>query len=403
MKTLKRFSAFLALAAFGSAAFSSCDKDNNGPEEPKEPVVLEISLENLTATGVDMTVTPSVEDSTFYFDILGKEAYSQIQSEGLQTFFNNEVQARQDAYELSKDEVIAKMLTKGVSSHTYSKLSPSTDYYAIAFAVTEEGKVSSSFVQKDFCTEAVHPSANVLDITVSNIAADGADYAVKASNQDDTYVVDIWLKDLVDELGDGETMKYFIEYNSYMLPMLSATGDFSLTNEQVCQPGREYYVIAFGYADGEPTTKLFKKEFKTLGGDPANCTFKYEYSNLTSTRVKIKVTPSDKQVVYIWNVLDMTTFNQYKKTCGTDEATLEYILNGGIEQTMENEMIKRQQAVESLGRWSGYTTSDPEGYDEETISGLTGGEEYIVWSVAVDVNGNPQGKFYTGKFTTPAE
>lgn len=403
MRTLKKFGACLALAAIASAAFSSCEKSNNGPEEPAEPVTLEISLENLTATGVDMTVTPSVEDSTFYFDILGKDAYNQLEAEGLQTFFDNEVQARQEAYELSRSEVITKMLTKGVSSHSYTKLTSATDYYAIAFAVTEDGKVSSSFALKDFNTEAVHPSENVLDITVSNIAADGADYSVKASNQEDTYLVDIWLKDLVDELGDGETMRYFIEYNSYMIPMLTASGDFSLENEQVCQPGREYYVIAFGYADGEPTTKLFKKEFKTVGGDPAACTFKYDYSNLTSTKVKIKVTPSDKQVVYIWNVQDMKTFNTYKNTCKTDEATLEYILNGGIEQTMESEMVKRQQAVEGLGRWSGYTTSDPEGYDEETISGLTGGEEYIVWAVAVDVNGKPQGKFYTDKFTTPAE
>lgn len=402
MKTLKKLCAFLALAASASAAFSSCD-DNKGdePDVVKDPLTLEISLDNLTATGVDMTVTPSYTDSTFYFDILGKEAYTQLQAEGLQMFFNYEVQARQDAYELSREEVLAKMLSTGVSDHSYTKLSPSTDYYAIAFGVSAEGKVSSSFVQKDFCTEAVHPSSNVLTISVSNIAENGADYSVKATVPDDTYLVDIWLKDLVDELGDGETMKYFIEYNSFYLPTLSASGDFDLPNEEVCQPGREYYVIAFGYADGEPTTQLFKKEFKTPGGDPAACSFKYEFSNLTASKVKIRVTPSDKKVVYIWNVLDMTTFNEYKKAQGTDEATLEYILNGGIEQTMEMDMVKRQQAVESLGRWSGYTTSDPEGYDEETISGLDGGEEYIVWAVAVDVNGKPLGKFYTDKFTTP--
>lgn len=410
MKTLKRFCAFLALAAVASAAFSSCVKNTTDsgqqeqkPDEESKPLVLEITLEDLTATGVEMTVTPSDADGTFSFDILGKEAFDYLQSEGLQKFFDSEVQARQEEYELSREEVIEKMLVSGVSKHSYTKLSPSTDYYAVAFAVSAEGKTAETFVQKDFSTEAVSPSSNVLDITVSNIAADGADYAVKASNQEDSYVVDIWLKDLVDELGDGETMKYFIEYNSYMIGMLSATGDFSLENEHICQPGREYYVIAFGYADGEPTTRLYKKEFKTIGGDPANCSFKYSYSNLTSTGVTVKVTPSDKQVVYIWNVQDMTTFNEYKKTCGTDEATLEYILDGGIGQTMENEMVKRQQAVESLGRWSGYTTSDPEGYDEERISGLPSGEEFIVWAVAVDVNGKPQGKFYTDKFTTPAE
>mgnify|MGYP006918876822 CR=1 FL=1 len=46
---------------------------------------------------------------------------------------------------------------------------------------------------------------------------------------------------------------------------------------------------------------------------------------------------------------------------------------------------------------------DPEGYDEENITGLTAGVEYIVWSVAVDAWGKPQGKFYTDTFTTPTE
>lgn len=41
--------------------------------------------------------------------------------------------------------------------------------------------------------------------------------------------------------------------------------------------------------------------------------------------------------------------------------------------------------------------------DEETVSELPSGEEFIAWAVAVDVNGKPQGKFYTEKFTTPKE
>lgn len=407
MKTVRRICAALALAATMTAAFTSCEKNEKPGQgengDDTKPLTLEITLEDITSSGVDMTVTPSDDDKTFYFDILGKEAFELLKSEGTQKHFDTEVRIRQEAYELTKEETIAKMLSKGVSGHTYTKLSPATEYYAVAFAVSAEGKTAETFVQKSFSTEAVKPTSNVLDIIVSNIADDGADYSVKASIADAPYLVDIWLKDLVDELGDEETMKYFIEYNSYFINMLTATGDFTLENEHVCQPGREYYVIAFGYSDGEPTTQLYKKEFKTVGGDPASCTFKFAFSEITSTSAKIKVTPSDKQVVYIWNVQDMTTFNKYKQTYGTDEATLKYILNGGIEQVMEIDMVKRQQAVESLGRWSGYTTSDPEGYDEETVSELPSGEEFIAWAVAVDVNGNPQGKFYTQKFTTPKE
>lgn len=400
MKNSKRISAFLALAAMASAAFSSCDKNSSKEDEA---LALEIKIENIQPTGADMTVTPSDETSTFYYDVLGKDAYNHLLSEGLQTYFDGEVKAREDAYSMSREEVLEKLLSTGVTTFSFSSLKAITDYYAVAFGVESDGTVSTELFLEEFSTAAVKPSANTFEITVSNIANDGADYKVVPSVAEDNYVVDIWPKSLVDNIGDGETMRYFIEYNSYMLPMLTTAGEFELENEHVNQPGRDYYVIAFGYADNEPTTALFKKEFRTIGGDPAKCTFKFAYSEQAATSVKVKVTPSDKQVVYIWNVLDMKTFNEYKTEQKTDRQTLEYILNGGIEQQMEFDGVKRQHAVEALGRWSGYTTSDPEGYDEEKISGLTGGEEYIVWAVAVDADGNPEGEFYTDKFTTPAK
>lgn len=402
---MNRFTKLIAAsftAALAASAFSSCDK--NGNPEPEDKVLsLEIKLENISTTGVDMSVTPSDEDKTFYFDVLGKEAYDHLTKEGVQVYFEGEVKAREDAYDMDREAVLRQLLSKGTASYSYTKLNTMTDYYAVAFGVEADGTVSTDVKLEEFSTLAVSPSANILAITVSNIANDGADYKVVPTVAEDSYVVDIWPKSLVDELGDGETMKYFIEYNSFMLPMLTSHGEFELENEEICQPGRDYYVIAFGISDNEPTTKLFKKEFTTVGGDPAKCSFSFSFLDVTAKKAVVKVTPSDKQVVYIWNVLDMSTFNKYKETCGSDRATLEYILNGGIELTMENEGIKRQQAVESLGRWSGYTSSDEEGADEETIFDLSGGEEYIVWAVAVDAEGNTEGEFYSDKFTTPEE
>lgn len=145
----------------------------------------------------------------------------------------------------------------------------------------EDGAVSTELTLKEFSTPAVNPSGNVLDITIGTIANNGADYKVVPSVMEDPYLVDAWPKSLVDELGDGETMRYFIEYNAFLIPTMTARGIFEYENEAVLQPGRDYYVIAFGYSDGEPTTKLYKKEFRTIGGDPENA-----HSSIhTSTRL----------------------------------------------------------------------------------------------------------------------
>lgn len=399
---MKRFTRFFAAVALSASVFAaySCDK-NEDPAEP-EGLTFTLRLDGTTPTSTDLTVTPSDASATYYYDLLGKEAYDHLTSEGAQVYFDGELKLREEAYkdELTRDEILAKMLSTGEAMFSFTKLVASTDYYAVAFGVNSEGKVTTEVAWNGFTTPAVNPSHNGLTITVSNIANDGADYEVTPTN-DDTYVCDIWPKSLVDELGDGETMRYFIEYNSFYIPMMTVSGKTKVENENVNQPGREYYVIAFGYEDGEPTTQLFKKEFKTIGGDPAKCSFTFSTSNVTAEKATVKVVPSDKQVVYIWNVLDMPKYNEFKKEQGSDTATLEYILNGGIEEQMEFDMCKRQQAVEALGRWSGFTTSDEDGADTEGISGLAPSTEYIVWAVAVDAKGKPEGQFYTSKFTTP--
>lgn len=399
MMKIKRLLAALGFAAFAMTAMSSCDKNNNSADDQK--ITFEFKFDGVSPTSMDLTVVPSSDEATYYYDLLGKEAYNHLSSEGLQTYFDGELKLREEAYkdELTRDEILAKMLSKGEAMFSFTKLIANTDYYAVAFGVDADGKVTSELALSEVSTPAVNPSANTFEISVSNIANDGADYKVVPSNED-TYVCDIWPKSLVDELGDGETMRYFIEYNSFFIYTMQTNGEFELENEHVNQPGREYYVIAFGYQDGEPTTKLFKKEFKTIGGNASKCTFSFTVSDIAADNATVKVVPSDKQVVYIWNVLDMTAFNKYKKEQGSDRAALEYILNGNIEEEMESEMFKRQHAVEALGRWSGYTSSDEEGADTEKISGLSSGEEYIVWAVAVDANGKPEGEFCTAKFIT---
>lgn len=392
---------FSALCALVVALFSACNHTGNKDED--KVLTFSLDVTDITSTSAHASVTPSDVKATFYFDVVGKTAFDEINSQGVQAFIDAEIERRMQAYSITRTEVLEKLLSKGAVTYDFKSLEALTDYYLLSVGVSEDGEVKGELAYKAFSTLPVAPSNNQLNITITKVYADGADYKVEPSVAEDQYAVDIWSKSLVDELGDSETIKYFIEYNSYMMFNLTATGTFEFSNEidgKVWQPGRDYYVIAFGYADGEPTTRLFKQEFRTEGGEPATCTFEFSSSDITETSAKIKVVPSDKKVVYIWNVIDKTTFNKYKTTYENDEATLEYILNGYIEEDVQANGVKRQQAVEELGRWSGFTSSDEEGADVENFRDLPAGEEFIAWAVAVDANGKPEGKFYTYTFKT---
>ena len=398
MKTLCKIAA-VAIALLAAVGLSSCDK---GSDNEKKELTFGITLSDILSTGATVAITPSDLNAGYYFDALTDEAYKNVADMGFQAFIESEINRRIEAGVASREQALEKMLSKGATTYPFASLSPQTNYVLVVFGVSATGEVTTAPFTQEFSTPAVDPSKNELTISVSNIANNGADYAIKASVAADQYFADIWSKSLVDELGDEKFMEYCIEYNGFMMQYLCTAGDFELENEHVCQPGRDYYVVAFGYDEGYPTTKLFKKEFTTVGGDPTACTFKFTYPSIEATTATIKVTPSDKQVVYIWDVIDVARFNEFKAatTGKTDKETLAYILNGLIEEGMATENIKRQQAVEAMGRWSGYTTSDPEGYDQEKISGLTANTDYIVWAVSVDAVGTPQGEFAFEQFKT---
>ena len=167
MKKVLKTIAAVTFAVLTAAVLPSCDKNSgDGPaekpgtpgeeEKPSEQVcTFEITLENLEPTGVDMSVRPSIQGTTYYFDILGKEAYRHLTDSGLQTYFDGEVKRRMEAYDISKEEVLKKLISTTPETIRFSKLSPATDYYAIAFGVKEDGAVSTELTLKEFSTPAV--------------------------------------------------------------------------------------------------------------------------------------------------------------------------------------------------------------------------------------------------------
>lgn len=404
MNKVFKYLAYLQASLLLLGSLTGCD--HSGKNEPE--LTFSLGISDVTATSAKLVVTPSKDGATYYYDLLGKEAFDNMSNVGIQAFFDAEVDRRIEAYSLTREEVLEKMLSKGQESFEFKSLEPMTDYYVVVFGVDASGKADRNLVHFEFSTEAVSPSANILVIDVKEIYDNGADYVITPTVEADEYAFDIWSKSLVDELGNSGTIKYFIEYNDFMMPYLTTSGTYEFDNAtegSVWQPNRDYYVVAFGYSNGEPTTGLFKQHFRTTGGDPATCSFTIEAQDIKSTKATIKVVPSDKKVVYIWNAISMVTYNVWKsdKFGGDDTETLKYILNGNIEETMEMDGMKRQQAVENLGRWSGFTSSDEEGADIETLYDLPSDSEILVWAVAVDELGEPEGEFYTYTFRTTAD
>lgn len=139
-------------------------------------------------------------------------------------------------------------------------------------------------------------------------------------------------------------------------------------------PDTEYYVLAFGYADGAAATELNKFKFKTdPEGDPKANSFTFEATGITARTASVKVTPSVKSVRYVWDVI---TDANYKKYDGNIRNYLVDYIQSEISPTFPTP----EDVIAIIG---------VRGDEEHDYDHLTPATTYYLWAVCVDASGNP--------------
>jgi len=120
---------------------------------------------------------------------------------------------------------------------------------------------------------------------------------------------------------------------------------------------------------------------------PDGPTFKLEYSDLTTTTVTLKVTPSDNNIRYYF---DLLTPDQLQSTPGGIPTVVEEYISQLAE---EYPMISFPEILNVLLS---------QGPDEDNLTKLPAGTDFIFYAIAVDDNGKCYGQPTTTTFSTPA-
>ncbi len=389
----------VAVAACGNEKGVGNEEENNGP--------FEIKIYEITAIGADVEILPQEYDGRYYFDALTEESYNYFKVAGFQKFIDNEVSKRMTSLEVSKEDALDGMLSMANDGFTFQTLYPDTKYYIVAMGVGDDGMLTTEVSVKSFKTNNVAQSGNTFKIEITDVSYDSASFKITPSLGKDKYFVDIWSKAIVDELGDKEFIKYCVDvYQSMgMIETQCVIGERTFSNMTSCQPGRDYYIVVFGFDDGYPTTSLTKKAFSTKAGDdPATCTFEIEVSNVLHDRATIAVTPSDKYCVY---ASDMVRKDELELLMTTESLTqqqaLARVLSDLLDTVQSDLQITRAEATEVI-TYFGAEEDNPSGRREETRRYLKEQTEYVVWAVAVDTYGRPLSQFAVSEsFTTPRE
>lgn len=289
----------------------SVTKTLNVSQKGKDPLVLAITLENITATSADMKVVPSYDNVRYYYDVLAVNVLNDYHSGDLAVYMENMMKEAVNNFG-DVESALEALCSTGEQTWQFTGQIPETEYIAFAAGLNDEGKVSSEIASEKYTTLALE-NAN-FDVEFANIAKDGFDYTITPSNKEMEYYHCIRPVVGYNELSDEDLLQKILEEDYFMLYFGTTSGEYTYENEHVYLANTGYMVLIFGCSGGTPTTDIARFYTRTEATDtaPEEWSFTFKVSDITSRSASIEITPSDKFAPYMYDIIAEKDYEAYK-------------------------------------------------------------------------------------------
>lgn len=237
-----------------------------------------ITVENITSTTADVTITPTDNNVTYYWTVWSAEVYDDVVNGAYAQYGINSAEdylAYELSYYLSQyaayGYTIDDFVSVGVDTYSFTKFDPETDYVVVAAQVDASGNVIGEVLVENFTTEAAAESENVITITYDdatgtlNITTTNNDpyfFYIETLAGYDEYQSSYLPEAVAAELQDWiETIESIGAYYDVYLEDYVFSGDqsFSLEDFGIEEDG-DYIAMAVPYAgmiNGEATSCIF--------------------------------------------------------------------------------------------------------------------------------------------------
>lgn len=277
-----------------------------------EPDAFAIELTNLTASSVDMKVTPVQPDAVYCFDVLAQSVLDEHHESDLAVYMQNMMAEAVQTFG-SLEAALEAIGEKGEQTHSFTGLKAETAYIAFAAGIDAEGHVNTRIKSDSFTTEEL-PSGVTFEVAFTNTAYDGSDYTITPSDPDFMYYATVRPQFQYDELSDADLLDKIIMEDGFMLDYMAKSGVYEYENEHVCLANTGYMVLIFGYSGGVPTSKIMRYPYRTSPSvmAPADCTFDVNFEGITSRSATVSIEPSDVSAPYMYDLIADTDYQQYK-------------------------------------------------------------------------------------------
>ena len=367
LSLLRLLTAAILLSASGGCSETN-DPDPEGGGDPpvKEPVTYTITLGETSEQGAAVKVTPSDETATYYCGIHSEASLLGIPTATL---------LRQIA---SLDDLDERLHT-GTEEFTIAEtLTPVTSYKIVVAGYDDKEFTGDIALSEAFAVEPpAGPAAFTFEVKEKSFDNTVIDITPLAAEV--PYFAEVKEAAVCDAMTDDAIISEILNLYGSMAEWFTYTGPTTITSSGdfgTLVPGTDYYVLAFGYADGAAATELTKHKFTTdPEGDPTANTFAFDISGVTARSASIQVEPSDKSVRYIW---DIVTDAEYKKYGSNAEGIRSYLADY-IKGQIDDFFTTPEEVVSVIG------VRGDQWFDYEQLKPAT---TYYVWAACVDAAGN---------------
>ena len=163
---MKKFFAFVAVALV-AFSFASCNGNEPTPGKGGKFAIL---VENITATGADITVTPSDTNAYYYWTVFYAESVKEA-GDSLSIYLAENLKAQYGSYDWSL--VSSYVMSKGEENYTFTGLPSETDLVVVAIYLDSTYNVLGEMGIKEFTT----PKMEISETVALNFTSATADFS----------------------------------------------------------------------------------------------------------------------------------------------------------------------------------------------------------------------------------
>ena len=317
-------------------SFAACTKDSakeqpNTPEEPEQPVGLtfEVTLNEITYSSVDYTITPSDLEAEYLCLLYDAESVEEFtQDKYLVATLYQELEAEARAMGMTLAEFLPTYTDKGILEDQFVGLASEADYYLIVFGVDPANnyEACTEVTKKKFTTEAFEK----LDVTFeieTTVDGNSAEYVVTPSDNEviwyfytvPTASYEYYLSPDAYNMSQDQFLLYCLQMqidgyrsagydDNTILNALFHKGQLTLeAKDLTAQTSYTNMVAGFVIDESGAITlasDVTTSTYTTGDAKAVELSFQISVSDVETNRAAIKITPSDNTKTFCWMVME---------------------------------------------------------------------------------------------------